>query len=113
MGGSQFWCDLYIPASPMRMLDYFHYADYVVTDTFHGSIFSVINRKQFAVISRKTNAAKLQSLLEDLSLSDRMICKMEDLEHVLTSEIAYEQVDEILEKERYRTREYLKQCLGI
>lgn len=113
MGGSQFWCDLYIPASPMRMLDYFHYADYVVTDTFHGSIFSIINRKQFAAISRKTNAAKLQSLLEDLSLSDRMVCKMEDLEHVLTSEIAYEQVDEILEKERYRTREYLKQCLGI
>lgn len=113
IGGSQFWCDLYLPVSPMRMLDYFHYADYVVTDTFHGTIFSVISRKQFAVISRKTNRAKIGSLLQDLRLTDRLISKTEELEQVLIKPVSYEQTDEILSEERRRTREYLKSCLNV
>lgn len=112
MGGSQFWCDLYIPASPFRLLDYFFFADYVVTDTFHGTIFSVINRRKFAVISRKTNWNKLTGLLRDLHLERRLIGRMEDLEAVLTEEIDYDEVESILDRERLRAREYLKKHLG-
>lgn len=113
LGGSQFWCDLYIPLSPFRMLDYFAHADYVVTDTFHGAIFSVINGKQFAVIPRKTNNGKLSGLLADLNLSDRTVEQMEDLEAVLTKTIPYGEIDQILSRERERTREYLKEQLGV
>ena len=108
MGGTQFWCDLYIPTSPFRLLDYFYYADYVVTDTFHGTIFSVINQKKFAVIIRKTNENKLGGLLQDLNLQSRQVREMEDLERVLNSEIDYDSVNAILEQERARTRQYLK-----
>ena len=113
MGGSQFWCDLYIPAAPMRMLDYFYHADYVVTDTFHGAIFSIINKKKFAAIARKTNRAKLVGLLEDLSLTDRLLETVSDLEKTLVAEIDYDAVGEILERERQRTRNYLKEHLCI
>lgn len=112
MGGSQFWCDLYIPASPMKLLDYFHNADYVVTDTFHGTIFSVLNKKQFAVIIRKTNNNKLTGLLEDLQLTGRQLTDPEKLEQLLTEKIDYVPVDRILEQERLRTRAYLQEQLG-
>lgn len=111
VGGSQFWCDLYIPASPMRLLDYFHSADYVVTDTFHGSIFSVINHKKFAVIVRPTNCGKISGLLEDLGLTERLLPDMEVLEKTLVPEIDYQRIDAILAVERERTRAYLRELL--
>ena len=112
MGGSQFWCDLYLPASPFRLLDYFHHADCVVTDTFHGTIFSVINRKRFAVIPRKTNRNKLSSLLADLELQDQLLPDMAQLKDVISREIDYDRVEKILQTERVRTREYLRTQLG-
>lgn len=111
MGGSQYWCDLYVPASPMRMLDWFAHADYVVTDTFHGTIFSVLHHRPFAVITRRTNENKLMSLLEDLGLAQQRLADMSQLPRVLTQEIRYAQVDAILDRERCRTHEFLKEQL--
>lgn len=111
MGGSQFWCDRYIPAKPFRMLDYFHHAEYVVTDTFHGAVFSVIHQKKFVVLPRITNREKIHSLLEDLCLTDRLIKAPEQLARVLSDEIDYDAVGQILVRERARTRRYLKQQL--
>ena len=112
VGGSQFWCDLYVPATPFRLLDYFYYADCVVTDTFHGAIFSVVNRKRFAVIPRQTNRNKLSSLLEDLGLQAQMLPDISCLETVISREIDYDRVERILQTERARTRAYLREQLG-
>ncbi len=112
IGGSQFWCDLYIPTTPMRVLDYFHYADYVVTDTFHGVVFSVLHQRKFAVIVRKTNENKITGLLKDLGLEKRRVENISHLEQILTDEIGYHEVESVLVCERARTREYLKQQLG-
>lgn len=110
-GGSQFWCDLYLPLSPFRLLDYFHGADYVVTDTFHGAIFSIINHKKFAVIFRKTNTGKLDSLLKDLGLENRRLSDLSQIENTLCAEIDYPAVDAVLDRERIRTWEYLRKQL--
>ena len=111
VGGSQFWCDLYIPASPMRLLDWFAHADYVVTDTFHGVIFSVINRRKFAAIIRPSNQNKLSCLLAELGLTRRCVADMPRLGETLDSGIDYDAVDEILNRERKRARDYLKEQL--
>lgn len=112
VGGSQFWCDYYIPASPMRMLDWFAHAEYVVTDTFHGAIFSVINRRRFAVIIRPSNQNKLECLLAGMGLEARRTEDMTQLGAVLERPIDYEAVDEILTRERKRARAYLKEQLS-
>lgn len=113
IGGSQFWCDLYLPVSPLRALDYFHYAEYVITDTFHGAIFSIINKRKFAVIVRKTNQGKLTALLEDLGLESQRLTDLSELTRTLEREIQYDAVDKILNHERERTRVYLKKQLRI
>ena len=54
-------------------------ADYVFTDSFHGTAFSVINEKQFFVIYRKRNREKLSrnsridNILSMWKLQDRLI----------------------------------------
>ena len=113
MGGTQFWCDFYIPVSPFRVLDYFYSADYVVTDTFHGTIFSVINQKKFAVIVRKTNENKLIGLLQDLQLENRRVENLDAIAEVLDAEIDYQAIGAVLEQERARTRAYLKTQLEV
>lgn len=112
VGGSQFWCDCYIAATPMRLLDYFYQAEYVITDTFHGCIFSVIHGKKFGVLVRESNRNKIEGLLKDLQLERRQIEDPARLEQVITEEIDYENVEQILEKERRRTKAYLRARLG-
>lgn len=112
LGGSQFWCDFYIPASPMRMLDWFAHADYVVTDTFHGVIFSVINQRKFVAIVRPSNVNKLTNLLADLNLSERKLTNPAMLESILDLQIDYDVVNAHLHWERARTKAYLKEWLA-
>lgn len=109
IGGSQFWCDIYIPVSPCRVLDWFAHAEYVVTDTFHGSIFSVITKRPFAALIRPSNENKMTCLLRDLALSDRRVKKVEQLAEILTTPIDYEKVESLLTAERERARKYLKE----
>lgn len=111
VGGSQFWCDLYIPITPFRLMDYFYYADYVVTDTFHGTIFSVINQKKFAVLLRKTNTNKLTGLLQELHLECRQVASVADMEQILTKDIDYAAVESILTCKREEAKAYLQKQL--
>lgn len=112
MGGSQFWCDFYVPATPMRMLDWFAHAEYVLTDTFHGAIFSIINHRRFAVIIRESNRNKLSCLLADLALSGRALGNIGELPSVMNHTIDYAHVDVILQQERVRAMNYLKEQLS-
>ena len=112
MGGSQFWCDLYIPASPMRLLDYFYHAQCVVTDTFHGAVFSVLHERPFVVLSRGSNANKLTGLLADLQLSQRRIREPGELAEILDTPVDYAGVQKILQEQRALSRQYLHCQLG-
>lgn len=112
-GGVLQWCDLYIPAKPERVLDYFYYADFVVTDTFHGTIFSILNHKKFVSLIRATNKNKLGDLLKRLNLSNRVVTDMSAFQETLLAEIDYEITDSILNKERVNTRNYIRKCLAL
>ena len=111
-GGVLSWCDKFIPATPFELLDYFYYADYIVTDTFHGSIFSIINHKKFVSFIRPTNANKLGDLLKRLGLNDRLVNSYTELEEKLEKDIDYNSVDKVLEEERVKTRQYLTECIN-
>lgn len=117
LGEKQFKYDAYIKCRPDEVLGYFSEAKYIITDTFHGSIFSIINHKKFVSIIRKSteqssgNAQKLGFLLKQLNLEERLIDSMEDLSEKLVNDIDYEKVDKIREEEREKTLNYLKEHL--
>ncbi len=108
IGGIQFWCDYYIPLSPFRVLDYFYSAECIVTDTFHGTIFSIVNRKRFATIVRPSNKEKLTGLLDDLCLSDRIVSNLDDIGDILITDIDYTDTEKAIEEAKRKTTDYLR-----
>ncbi len=68
------------------VFSYFKNADYVITDTFHGTVFSIKMNTKFCTLIRDSNRNKLEALLKKLDKLDRKVEKMEDIEH-LTNDI--------------------------
>lgn len=57
-----------------RWLTYFRDCRYVVTDSFHGSVFSIIYNKDFHVIANiERGVDRMTSLLGALELNDRLV----------------------------------------
>lgn len=59
---------------PEEFLYYLSNADYVVTDSFHGTAFSIVFRRSFfTYIALEKNSSRIYSLLDSLLLSDRIV----------------------------------------
>lgn len=104
------WCDKNINASPKEFLEMFNNARYVITDTFHGTVFSLICKKQFVTIIRD-NAFKVAYLLEDTGLETRIVKNISNLGTVLYTGIDYKQFDEWLQFSREKSLAYIKNQL--
>ncbi|WP_281966193.1 polysaccharide pyruvyl transferase family protein [Serinicoccus marinus] len=116
-GGVQECADRFIDCDPFELLAYFRDCVGVVTDTFHGTIFSVINQKPFCTIIRSSsgqgygNEEKLGYLLDLLGLSERRLDVKGDLAETLAEPLDGSAVDLVLTKERLRSQRYLQRVL--
>lgn len=114
LAGVQEFFGEFVKCNPFETLAYIKNADYVVTDTFHGTVFSIKYNKKFVTIVRngegKTygNSNKLVDLLARFNLLDRVWNNKLNLENVLNKEIAYEEINRQIEKERVQSIDYLK-----
>ena len=117
IGGVQKCADRFIDCSPFEVLAYFKNAEEIITDTFHGSIFSVISQRPFTTIIRKSvgtgygNEEKLTDLLKRLGLTSRMTFDVKEAEYINQEKPNYADVQVCLEEQRGRTKEYLAQNL--
>lgn len=117
IGGIQKCADQFVDCSPFEVLAYFRNAEEVITDTFHGSIFSIITHRPFTTLIRKSvgnsygNEEKLSDLLKRLELNARMTTKIESVENINEQVINYEKIDELLKIHRKVAREYLQKNL--
>lgn len=117
IGGIQKCADRFVDCSPFEVLTYFINAQEVITDTFHGSIFSVITHRPFTTLIRKSvgnsygNEEKLSDLLKRLELADRMTTRIEEVENINEKTIDYAKVDELLKAHREVAKEYLRKNL--
>lgn len=111
IGNFQKWTDLKIEASPFELLGYIKNADYIVTDTFHGTIFSIILRKQFATIIRESNKQKLSALLKRFSLENRQLRELSELEGILVNPIDFSKADFVRKFEKRKTVDYFLKAI--
>ena len=114
IGGVQDCCDKFIDVNPFEVIAYFQHAAYVVTDTFHGTIMSVITHRQFVSVVRESgygNSQKLNDLLERIGLEKRKLNSLEELDTRIIKEIDFQTVDSILAEERIQTRIYLQKVI--
>lgn len=86
-------------------------ADFVVTDSFHGCVFSIINHKPFIAIANKDRGLeRFTSLLGTFGLMDRLIFGHEDFirkKGLLRQPIDYTIVNNKLHKIRQESVDYL------
>lgn len=94
-------------------------AEYVCTDSFHATVFSILNKRSFFTFRRfkesyslQTNS-RLDSLLDYLKLKNRLISADESIEKAIADEINYEDVDTKIKDLRKINLDFLKQALEI
>ena len=90
-------------------------ARYVFTDSFHGTVLSLLYHRQFVVyVGEAKKLSRLSSLLELLGLENRICWGEDDLEKIinlLQTPIDYKNVDEILNKERKNSLACLRKAI--
>ncbi|MDG5813850.1 polysaccharide pyruvyl transferase family protein [Chitinispirillales bacterium ANBcel5] len=107
IGCSYPWSETVIPDSPFEVLSYFDNADYVITDTFHGTVFSIKYNKNFCTFIRNTNKHKLLFLLQQFDQENRQAESEHDLYRILMNEPDYSKTNELIKSERMRSIDYL------
>lgn len=56
---------------------------FILTDSFHGTVFSIIFEKQFIAIGNKRRGlTRFESLLHSFDLQSHLICKFEDIKNI-------------------------------
>ena len=105
------WCDETVIPDPFEVLGYIRDADYIVTDTFHGSVMSLKFNKKFASLVRSSNKQKMTSLLQQFGLQERIVDDITKLEDILLPESNYTTTNETLAIESKRSYNYLEQNL--
>lgn len=88
----------------------FRDAKFVVTDSFHGTVFSILFNKPFIVIANKNRGlSRFFSLLKVFGLEDRMIFKDDDLEDKLFKEIDFNKINSIKQDWKNKSNNFIKE----
>ncbi len=97
--------------SPDEFLWYVYHADYVVTNSFHGTVFSVLFQKKFVTIPHAVTGNRVTELLDKLGLSSRYHRVTTDAIQEITNEIAYDAVMEKLKALRQISIDFLSDSI--
>lgn len=103
------WCDENIPASPFEFLSYMKNAKYVITNTFHGTLFSIIYNKQFVTFAN--NKVKITDILQRLNLEGRNATGENNLMRIFENEIDYSGVMSLLESQIKHSKKFIKNSI--
>ena len=106
------WADKNINTDPVELLRYFKYSDCVVTDTFHGSVMSIITGRELAVKLRD-NSNKLLNRLKEYGLADRVLDEKWNLDAVFANKQDNDFVAEEVVRRRTESMAYLKEMIEI
>lgn len=105
------WCNININADPKEFLEMIKNAQAIVTDTFHGSVFSLICEKRFCAIVRG-NGYKLRELLIESGMESQIACQNNDITKILSNDnIQYDNFNKWLKNEQILSLEYIKEQL--
>ena len=90
----------------------FAYADFVVTDSFHGMVFSIIFEQDFIVIGNHNRGLdRFTSLLSLIGLQERLVFGVDDLNDKKIESIDYDRVNKLIENEKKKSLGFLNGSL--
>lgn len=96
-------------SSPDSFISAFANADYVVTDTFHGTVFSMLFHRQFICLDH--NKVKVTELVNQFEFEHRLVQNVDQIASALDTPIEFERFEEIRAEGKKRALEYLTSTL--
>lgn len=103
---------LYPDCGPQEFIGYISNADYILTDSYHGMLFSIIYQRQFLSIAREygefDQSSRQLSVLEMFDLKDRYCTSKDAINEDI---IDYEVVKKKMSFEKKKSLQYLKIAL--
>lgn len=96
----------YLGAGPAEFLGLFAAADYVVTNSFHGTVFSVIFEREFTVFGYEGRTSRIADFLQKLELGQHLIQKVGQN---VPQSIDWVKVKKLLSAEKEESVAYLQQ----
>lgn len=89
-------------------------ADYVITDSFHGMVFSIIFHVPFIVLINKTRGTdRFESLLNNISLIDRICYELTGIDGKMLQPIDWKSVDTSIQTLREESLSFLSKSLQL
>lgn len=99
----------YSGCSPREFVSLIASADYVLTNSFHATVFSILFHKDFTAFSRGNSSGRITELLDSLGLGERFYTKQGGLLGHMDS---YEAADRALDKQREVSRQFIRDALN-
>lgn len=93
---------------PEEFLGLFENCEFVVTNSFHGTCFSIINNKNFYTIPHSSAGSRMKSLLDGLGLKERLIHSEQDVD---LEEIDYELVQLKLDEQIKNSLQFIENAM--
>jgi len=97
---------------PCEFIGYIENAQFVLTTSYHGAIFSIIFNKPFYVIPHNKTGSRMINLLSSLGLEDRIVNNADDVINIIY-DVDYKKTLELLQKEKEESMKFLINALDI
>lgn len=113
----EYFDEMPFDADPFEFISLIKYAEYVLTDSFHCSAFSIIFEKKFFAFRRFSDSDemstndRLVTLFKLTGVTGRLISGYENITELAGRETDYKKVNDRLAKLRVYSAEYLKGAL--
>ncbi len=103
---------------PENWLNRISSASYIITNSFHGTVFSVLYKKVFFVIPNQDVAhkglnARFTELLESLYLDERLVSNLNDIDLLINKGIDYTKAFDLLEKRKEESTGFIRQSILV
>lgn len=104
-------------AGPSEFIDFINSAKIVLTDSFHGIVFSILFEKPFIIFDRVHDGPSMHSRIETIiakfHLQSRRCCNINEMDKDKYINMDYSKITPVLEFERDKALKYLKGALFV
>lgn len=95
-------------SGPLEFLNYFYTSSFILTNSFHATVFAIIFKKEFFVILPSKRPERILDILKLFHLEDRIINNVSEVHDKLNEKIDYEKVTKTINQEVDKSRRYLE-----
>lgn len=101
-------------AGPAEFINLINSAEFVVTNSFHGNVFSIILEKKFIVVPHTKNGDRTKDLSKILGFSNRVVESVDQISNdFVNDKIDFKNINQNINEYRTSSIEFLLEALNV